>query len=320
MGSSPPTPRARAVVVPGNHDGVHLGHVALLARARAVAARHAGARVVALSFDPHPLALLAPERAPEPLTTIARRIELLCAAGADDVAVARFDARYAQLEPEAFVEEELVRRLGACAVMVGPDYRFGRGRAGDTALLRALGAVHGFGVEVLDVVGSREIARVSSTTVREALRAGDVPRASDLLGRPHELEGIVVKGHQRGRTIGFPTANLEGVCVMLPPDGVYAVAARVLEDGAVAESSACVGGMMNVGTRPTFAAGRSIEVHLFDVAADLYGKTVRVGLLARLRDEQRFAGVEALVAQLEKDRTAARAAIAGAIDSPALLR
>ena len=318
MGSSPPTSRARAsVVVPGNHDGVHLGHVALLSRARALAARHGGARVVALTFDPHPLALLAPERAPEALTTIDRRIELLRAAGADDVAVARFDARYAQLEPEAFVEEELVARLGARAVMIGPDYRFGRGRAGDAALLRAAGVRHGFEVEVLDAVGSRDVARVSSTTVREALRRGDVARTTELLGRPHELEGRVVAGHRRGRTIGFPTANLDGVRVMLPPDGVYAVVARVLEDAAAAP---CLGGMMNVGTRPTFAAGRSIEVHLFDVAADLYDETLRVGLVSRLRDERRFEGVEALVAQLAKDASAARAALADALGAPTLLR
>jgi riboflavin kinase/FMN adenylyltransferase len=318
MGSSPPTSHPRAsVVVPGNHDGVHLGHVALLARARQLAARHAGARVVALTFDPHPLALLAPERAPEPLTTIARRVELLRAAGADDVAVARFDAPYAQLEPEAFVEEELVQRLGACAVMIGPDYRFGRGRAGDAALLRAVGARRGFEVEVLDAVGSREIARVSSTTVREALRAGDVARTSELLGRPHELEGTVVEGHRRGRTIGFPTANLDAVRVMLPPDGVYAVLVRVIDGDGLGP---CVSGMMNVGTRPTFAAGRSIEVHLFDVAADLYGKTLRVGLVARLRDEQRFAGREALVAQLEKDAVAARLATAASVGSATLLR
>jgi riboflavin kinase/FMN adenylyltransferase len=319
MGSHSPTARVRAsVVVPGNHDGVHLGHVALLARARALAVRLGGAQVVALTFDPHPLALLAPERAPEPLTTIERRCELLRAAGADEVAVARFDARYAQLAPEAFAERELVERLGACAVMVGPDYRFGRGRAGDVALLRALGTRHGFEVEVLDAVGSREVARVSSTTVREALRRGDLARTTELLGRPHELEGTVVEGHRRGRTIGFPTANLDGVRVMLPPDGVYAIVARVLE--AERPSSHCLGGMMNIGTRPTFSAGRSVEVHLFDFGADLYGKTLRVGLVARLRDEQRFAGVEALVAQLTKDAAAARGSVAAARESTALLR
>ena len=134
----------RSIVVPGNHDGVHLGHVALLGRARALAARLGGPRVVALTFDPHPLALLAPERAPEALTTIERRTELLLRAGADEVAVARFDERYAKLGPDLFVERELVERLGACAVIVGADYRFGQGRSGDPDYLRACGARLGF--------------------------------------------------------------------------------------------------------------------------------------------------------------------------------
>ena len=304
--SSHPAPRS--VVVPGNHDGVHLGHVALLARARALAASHGRARVVALTFDPHPLAFLAPERAPEPLTTIARRTELLRAAGADEVVVARFDARYASLDPVSFVEEELVERLRACVVIVGADYRFGHARAGDPPLLAELGARHGFDVDVIDAIGAGEIPRISSTTVRDALRRGDVARTAALLGRLHELEGVVVQGHQRGRTIGFPTANLEGVRVMLPPDGVYAVLARVIDEGRASDGP-CLGGMLNVGTRPTFAAGRSIEVHLFDLDEDLYGKTLRLGLVARLRDEQRFSGVDPLVAQLRVDETNARDAL-----------
>ncbi|MFO0708217.1 MAG: bifunctional riboflavin kinase/FAD synthetase [Sandaracinus sp.] len=303
MGSSTPTP---SVVVPGNHDGVHRGHVALLARARELAAAR-GARVVALTFDPHPLALIAPERAPTPLTTIERRAELLVRAGADDVVVARFDRAYAELSAEDFVSQELVARLGACAVLVGADYRFGKGRRGEPGLLRALGAEGGFDVEVIDAVGSGAVARISSTTVREALREGDLARTRELLGRVHELEGVVVEGHRRGRTIGFPTANLEGVKVMLPPDGVYAIVARVLEGPRASEP--LLTGMLNVGTRPTFAAGRSIEAHLFDVSRDLYGQRLRLGLVARLRDERRFDGVEALVAQLREDETHARQAV-----------
>ncbi|MBX7192338.1 MAG: bifunctional riboflavin kinase/FAD synthetase [Sandaracinaceae bacterium] len=303
MGSSTPTP---SVVVPGNHDGVHRGHVALLARARELAAAR-GARVVALTFDPHPLALIAPERAPTPLTTIERRAELLVRAGADDVVVARFDRAYAELSAEDFVSQELVARLGACAVLVGADYRFGKGRKGEPGLLRALGAEGGFDVEVIDAVGSGAVARISSTTVREALREGDLARTRELLGRVHELEGVVVEGHRRGRTIGFPTANLEGVKVMLPPDGVYAIVARVLEGPRASEP--LLTGMLNVGTRPTFAAGRSIEAHLFDVSRDLYGQRLRLGLVARLRDERRFDGVEALVAQLREDETHARQAV-----------
>ncbi len=306
MASSSPTRAARSVVVPGNHDGVHLGHVALLARARALASRHGDARVVALTFDPHPLVFLAPERAPEPLTTIARRTELLRLAGADEVVVARFDARYAALEPVAFVEQELVGRLRACVVIVGADYRFAHARAGDPKLLADLGALHGFDVDIIDPIGAPEIARISSTAVREALRRGDLARTTELLGRVHELEGVVAHGQKRGRTIGFPTANLEDVRVMSPPDGVYAVLARVLEDGRPVEGTPCLGGMLNIGTRPTLAAGRSIEVNLFDFTGDLYGKTLRLGLVSRLRDEQRFSGLDALVAQLHRDEASAR--------------
>jgi len=299
--------RARSIVVPGNHDGVHVGHVALLARARALAEQHGGARVVALTFDPHPLALLAPERAPDALTTIARRTELLLRAGADEVAVARFDERYAKLGPDAFVERELVERLSACAVIVGADFRFGQGRSGDPSYLRECGARLGFEVAVIDAIASGSVTRVSSSAIRDALRAGDVESAARMLGRPHELEGVVVTGHQRGRTIGFPTANLEGIGVLLPADGVYAIAARVVTDGRATAEELPMAGMMNLGTRPTLAAGRSIEAHLFDVDRDLYGKTLRVGLLARLRDEQRFDGLPSLVAQLHRDAEQARA-------------
>jgi riboflavin kinase/FMN adenylyltransferase len=294
------------VVVPGNHDGVHLGHVALLARARELAARHA-ARVVALTFDPHPLALLAPSRVPDALTTIERRVELLRRAGADDVVVARFDERYAQLGADAFVEHELVERLSACAVVIGADFRFGQGRSGDPSFLRACGERYGFEVAVVEAIASSTVERISSTAIREALRGGAVEEAARLLGRLHELEGVVVEGHRRGRTIGFPTANLEGTRVLLPRDGVYAVVARVLRDGRALDEERPMAGMLNLGTRPTFAAGRSVEAHFFDVSRDLYGLTLRVGLVARLRDERRFDGVEALVTQLREDAAAARA-------------
>ncbi|GAB4204271.1 MAG: bifunctional riboflavin kinase/FAD synthetase [Sandaracinaceae bacterium] len=293
------------MVVPGNHDGVHLGHVALLARARAVAAR-LEARVVALTFDPHPLVLLSPTRAPEALTSIERRTELLRQAGADEVVVARFDERFAKLGPAAFVEHELVERLGACAVVIGADFRFGQGRAGDPEMLRQYGARLGFEVEVVDAVAASSLERVSSSAIREALKAGAVDEAARLLGRPYELDGQVVAGHRRGRTLGFPTANLDGIRVLVPRDGVYAVVARVLRDGRPRADEPPMCGMLNVGTRPTFDAGRSVEVHLLDVERDLYGATLRLGFVARLRDEQRFPGLDALVAQLRSDALAAR--------------
>ncbi len=294
---------ARSVVVPGNHDGVHLGHQALFAHARRVAAGE-GLAVVALTFDPHPLRELAPERAPMPLTTIARRVELLLAAGADRVEIAHFDAGYAAQTAEDWVDVRLVRELGARALIVGPDFRFGRDRGGDLARLEELGRARGFVVDVASEVrlpGTGE--RVSSTAVRSALMRGDVAHAAALLGRPHRVDGLVVEGHKRGRTIGFPTANLAPDPILLPLDGVYAVRLQ-LPDGS------WKGGVANLGTRPTFAAGRSLEAHLFEFDGDLYGARASLEFVERIRDEKKFDGPEALVAQIRLDAEVARALLA----------
>jgi len=305
----------RAVVVPGNHDGVHVGHVALLKLAQREAEKD-GARVVALTFDPHPLALLAPERAPSTLTLIERRTELLLHAGADEVVIAPFDARYAKLGPSHFIERELVEKLRASAIVVGPDFRFGQARAGDVPFLQTEGARLGFRVVIADAVPAANVARVSSTSVREALVRGDVEAAASMLGRPHEIEGEVIHGQARGRTIGFPTANLQPSGVLLPKDGVYAVVARV-----VGAEEALLTGVANLGVRPTVGAGRSVEVHLFDTDRDLYGKTLRVGFVRRLRDEQKFESFEALVAQIRRDAEAARGTARAFADaSPRALR
>lgn len=292
----------RAAVVPGNHDGVHVGHRALLDEARR-RADAAGLAVVPLTFDPHPLTVLAPERAPVPLTTIARRVELLREAGADEVAVARFDAAYAARSADAFVDAVLVGELRAGAVIVGPDFRFGAGRTGTIERLRELGAVRGFTVHEVGPVELPGLGRVSSTRIREALRAGALEDATRMLGRIHEVEGVVVEGDKRGRTIGFPTANLDCDPILVPADGVYAVVARVLAPSRGAQR---ILGVANLGTRPTFAAGRSVEVHLFDFTGDLYGARLRVGFVARLRAEQKFDGIDALRAQIAKDARAAR--------------
>jgi riboflavin kinase/FMN adenylyltransferase len=257
--------------------------------------------VVALTFDPHPLAVLAPDRAPVPLTTIARRTELLLEAGADDVAVARFSAEYAKQTADGWVESELVERLCATHVVVGVDFRFGAGRIGDLSRLGELGDRLGFEVRPVELI-ARADERVSSTRIRAALRDGDVRDAAGQLGRVHDVEGTVVHGFERGRTIGFPTANLDSDAVLLPRDGVYAVVARV--------GGRALGGVANLGTRPTFAAGRSVEVHLFDFQGDLYGQRLRVGFVERLRDEQKFDSIEALVAQIHRDAEAARALFA----------
>jgi riboflavin kinase/FMN adenylyltransferase len=291
-----------SVIAPGNHDGVHLGHRALIASARAYAQRH-GLRTCALTFDPHPAACLDPENAPTMLTTHARRAELLRTAGADSVLVQPFTRDFAALSAEQFIASLLAQ--GARALVVGPDFRFGCKRAGDVALLQARGQERGFDVHIEEPVRVAGV-RVSSSAVREALRAGDIVGANRMLGRAHELSGRVVAGDKRGRTIGFPTANLDVEPVLAPCDGVYAVVARVLGPG----PRELLSGVANLGTRPTFSAGRSVEVHLFDFDRDLYDTTLRVAFVGRVRGEARFSGVAELRAQIEKDCERARELLA----------
>jgi riboflavin kinase/FMN adenylyltransferase len=281
------------VIAPGNHDGVHLGHREILRTARRLAAQY-GSGTRALTFEPHPSALIDPENAPEKLTLQPRRAELLRGAGADSVLVQAFTPEFAAQPPEAFVDSLVAQ--GARALVVGRDFRFGHQRQGDVALLRALGARRGFEVAIQEPV-LLEGQRVSSSAVRKALREGQVALANRMLGRVHELQGEVVRGDQRGRSIGFPTANLQPEPVMPPSDGVYAVIARELDrpDGKL------LTGVANLGTRPTFAAGRSVEVHLFDFEREIYGTRLRVGFVERVRGEQRFAGVDELRAQILQD-------------------
>jgi riboflavin kinase/FMN adenylyltransferase len=288
----------RSVVIPGNHDGVHRGHRALVERAL-VLAKDRGLKMLALFFDPHPLAVLDPSRAPTPLTTVARRVELLRALGIDEVVVQRFDPALSSVEAPDFVRDYLVGTYGAEAVVVGPDFRFGHRARGDTKLLETLGADLGFSVHLVEPV-EHGGERVSSTRVRDLLAQGEVERAAELLVRYHDTGGRVVRGDGRGRSIGFPTANLAAEPVLLPKDGVYAVAARV------AGSDEVVFGAANLGVRPTFAAGRSLEVHLIDFDGDLYDTDMRLGFLARIRGEQKFGGIEELVAQIGKDVARAR--------------
>jgi riboflavin kinase/FMN adenylyltransferase len=292
---------APCVIAPGNHDGVHLGHRALIRRARSFAQAH-GLETRALTFDPHPAAVLDGSRAKEVLTGQPRRAELLCGAGADRVRVQRFTPEFAALSPEAFVGTLLAQ--GARGLVVGPDFRFGCMRGGDAALLQRLGAREGFEVMIEPAV-LFDGERVSSSAIRTALRAGDVAHASQLLGRLHEMQGRVVHGQERGRTLGFPTANLDPELVLPPLDGVYAVQVRELDSA----QAPLLQGVANLGTRPTFAAGRSLEVHLFDFDRDIYDRELRVGFVARVRGEQRFSGVEALRIQISRDCDVARAVL-----------
>ncbi|MFO0762593.1 MAG: bifunctional riboflavin kinase/FAD synthetase [Byssovorax sp.] len=295
---------ARIVAI-GNFDGVHRGHQAVLADA-ARDARERGLDAALLTFSPHPAVALG-RSAPPVLTRLPRKLELFARA-APTVAplVERFDAAFAAQSPDAFAEEVLARRLGARVVVVGKNFRFGKDRAGDFDTLSRLGASLGFETRSHALLGD-ERGAWSSTRVREAIRTGDLDEATRMLGRPHMVSGLVVAGDQRGRTIGVPTANLGEVEEALPAHGVYAVLVdREIEGGALALAR----GVANVGVRPTVTGGEArpnVEVHLFDFDGDLYGARLRVHLIARLRAEQRFSGLDALRAQIAKDAADARA-------------
>jgi riboflavin kinase/FMN adenylyltransferase len=283
------------VVAPGNYDGVHLGHRALI-RAALERAGAGGLRTVALTFDPHPAQVVSSSRVPPLLTTIERRSELLRRAGADEVVVQPFGREFAALSPERFLQTSMIEKLGAEAVVVGADFRFGKDRAGDIHTLRELGRKYGFEVIVVDPVQAGA-GPVSSSEVRKAVMQGDMERAALYLNRFHDLSGEVVQGDGRGKKLGAPTANLVCEPVLQPPDGVYAVAARRVEPA----GTELVFGVANLGVRPTFGAGRSLEVHLFDFEGDLYGARLRVAFVHRLREERTFADAEQLRAQIEAD-------------------
>lgn len=284
-------------VIIGNFDGVHRGHQAVLAQGRGIADT-GGYPCVVLTFDPHPREVLGGTARPR-LTSLDRRIELLRAHGADEVVVQPFTLEFAALPPEEFVRDLLAARLGAKAVVVGQNFRFGAKRAGDLPKLRTLGVELGFSVAVAQIAGDAQ-GNFSSTRARAAISAGDLTEAVNVLGRPHSIAGKVEKGDQLGRKIGFPTANLGGVEEMLPPHGVYAIRAGERR------------GVMNIGVRPTVEGTKlRIEAHLFDFDGDLYDQTLRVELVARIRGEQRFDGLDSLQAQIAKDVEAAKAALGG---------
>jgi riboflavin kinase/FMN adenylyltransferase len=292
--------RGSALTV-GVFDGVHLGHQALLERVCRLAA--GGREATVLTFDPHPLEVVAPERAPRMLTTIPQRVELLSALGVATVGVLDF-GRIRHLSAEEFAVEILAGRLRAEVVAIGADFRFGRDRRGDPELLASVGRSRGFDVEIVATVTGPDGEPYSSTRIRSLLAEGRVAEAASLLGRPYELRATVVRGDARGRSIGFPTANLAMDGRMaLPADGVYAVRARVAPQGDYPA-------VVNVGVRPTFGGGRrTVEAHLLDFEGDLYHQEVSVRFVERLRGERRFGSVEELRAQLAVDVEAGRAAL-----------
>lgn len=292
-----------AAIAIGNFDGVHAGHRALIARTRELAAIH-DALTVVLTFDPHPSALLAPEHAPPMLTSIGRRLELLAEAGVDAVVVEPFTRALADIPAEAFVDDVVFAALRARAIVVGYDFSYGQGRTGTTAALRAHGGHAGIEVDIVPpVTVDGEIA--SSTRVRSHLRAGDLARVLRMLGRPWDVDGVVVHGAERGRAIGVPTANITPEVELAIAPGIYAVTLGV-------EGGPAMPAVASLGTNPTFVdVGRLVlEVHVLDWHGDLYDRRVRTTFVARLRDEQKFDSVEALVAQIHLDIADARAALA----------
>lgn len=302
--------RAPTALAIGNFDGVHRGHRALLSTV-ITAAQSLGGLSVALTFEPHPTRVVRPDRAPPLLTGLDRRIELLASTGLDAIVVQHFDLSLASLSPADFVRSVVVN-LGAREVHIGADFHFGHDRSGTPDTLRSLGSSLGFTTHVITPT-REDNSNVSSSRIRTALADGDLPLVKRLLGRPFDLDGVVLHGDHRGRTLGFPTANLATLCESPPRDGVYAVRVKLLEPSFPEKTKTPKGdtlpwrhGVMNIGSRPTMNAGRSLEVHLLDTTEDLYGATLRVEFTARLRDEKRFASLDDLRRQITQDVSSAR--------------
>ncbi len=289
-------PRAGTAVTIGAYDGVHRGHQFVIGRLCGMAAAGGLASVV-LTFDRHPAAVVRPESAPKLLTDLDQKLEVLASTGVDHTVVLRFDQARSQEEPEDFVREVLVDTLRARIVVVGEDFHFGRKRRGNVALLREMGGSLGFEVAHVPLLPG-----TSSTAIRSLVEAGDVAGAAELLGRPHEVRGVVQRGDQRGRELGYPTANVAVPTeILLPAPGIYA---------------GWYGGgrptAISVGRRPTFHDGEApvvLEAYLLDFEGDLYGQQARVSFVARLRDEERFESIEELVVQMAVDVEDTRAAL-----------
>jgi riboflavin kinase/FMN adenylyltransferase len=281
-------------VVIGNFDGVHLGHQHVLARARDLADERR-LTLVAVTFDPHPMAVLRPEHAPVMLTSVEQRAELLAAAGADAVLALPFDKDMAGWSPDEFAQRVLVEGLHTAVCVVGANFRYGCKAAGDVACLRAYGAEHGFGAEGIALDGGPQVW--SSTYIRTCLASGDVAGAAEALGRPYAVRGVVVKGDQRGRELGFPTANVPATTAA-PADGVYAGWLTRRDTGDTYPAA------ISVGTNPTFdgVVGRRVESYVIDrTDLELYGVEVEVAFVERLRGMVAFDSVDALVTQMNAD-------------------
>jgi riboflavin kinase / FMN adenylyltransferase len=294
-----PRPWTRAVLALGNFDGLHRGHRKILDRVSRVA-HERGATAVVMTFDPHPPRVVRPDKAPPLLMTKAQKLAAFEEAGLQGAAIVRFTLELSRWDPETFVRNVLVEWLRVSEVWVGANFLFGHDRAGNFSLLRTLGARYGFKAEKIDPVRYKDFV-VSSTRIRRLVSEGRVDEAAALLGHQYYLEGRIVRGAQRGRAIGFPTANLCTENELLPPCGVYATTVTL---GGIVRAS-----VTNVGVRPTVetAGQTTVETHIFDLNQDLYGAAVRVGFVQRLRDERAFDSLDLLKAQIGVDCGRARA-------------
>jgi riboflavin kinase / FMN adenylyltransferase len=281
------------VLTIGNYDGIHVGHRRIIERVKERAAEVSGTAML-MTFDPHPLRVLRPDKAPASITPLAERKRLIEEAGIDVLFVLPFTPEFALLPPEAFISSILVAGLAVKGVVIGYDFRFGREGRGDTAFLREAGRTHGFFVEVIDAV-TVDGEKVGSNRIRKLVAEGDVTMAAKLLGRPFAMEGAVVRALGRGRTIGYPTINLETEYALVPKNGVYVTEVEI--------EGRRRGGVTNVGYNPTFEQGRqrSIETFILDFEGDLYDKHVRLRFLKRVRDEMKFESAEDLTDRIGKD-------------------
>lgn len=312
-----PSDWGRCVLTIGVFDGVHRGHAELIARA-VKAGRARGVPIVLMTFDPHPMEVVFPGSHPAQLTTLPRRAELVEELGVDVFLVMPFNTDFMKLTPERYIHELLVERLHALDVVVGENFTFGKKAAGNVATLRKAGERLGFAVESVSLVTEQnqsESVTFSSTYIRACVDAGDVVAAAEALGRPHRVEGVVVRGQGRGRGLGYPTANVAPpMYAAIPADGVYAAWFTVL--GAGPGTGSVLPGQrypaaVSIGTNPTFSGRtRTVEAFVLDIEADLYGQHVAVDFVARLRGQEKFNSVDELVEAMGRDTDKARAILA----------
>jgi riboflavin kinase / FMN adenylyltransferase len=293
-------PFAKSVITLGNFDGIHLGHQELV-RMVIRRAQEINGRSVVVTFRPHPLKVLAPEKCPPLISIYEEKIRLLEKLGIDVLVKIPFSLRFAEMTPRDFVKTILCDLLGARDIYVGFNYRFGRGREGNTATLKEMGSEYGFSVHEVEQISFRGEA-VSSSLIRKLLRDGEVEHAAQLLGRAYALTGVVIRGDGRGRTLGFPTANIAPKHEIVPSNGVYAVRLFIRDN--------FYDGIVNIGRRPTFNKDTlAIEAHVFDFSEDLYGEEITIFFSRKIRKEKKFGSAEELIRQIQADILTAKAAL-----------